>query len=121
MVSPVGGGRTSSAETKPRRARSSRRDGVILDKPSSVVVGPFDESFFEAISEDADCSEVATLEVLRKRSLKKSELRKNLRERRSKEAAKQNATRGNAHSSRRRYLKGGDREKPSTGGAARWK
>jgi len=106
MVSPDGGGRTSSAETKPRRARSSRRDGVILDKPSSVVVGPFDESFFGAISEDADCSEVATLEVLHKRSFKKSEPRKNLRESRSKEAAKQKAMRGNAHNSRRRYLKG---------------
>ena len=29
-------------ETKPRRARSSRRDGVIFDKPSTMVVGPFD-------------------------------------------------------------------------------
>ena len=33
---------TSSAEMKPRRAKSSRRDGVIFDKLSTVVVGPPD-------------------------------------------------------------------------------
>ena len=88
MVSPIGGGRTSSADTKPRRARSSRRDVVILDKPSSIVVGPFDESFFGAISEDATCSAVATLEVLRERSSTKNDFRENLHDGGSEEAVK---------------------------------
>ena len=53
-----------------------------------VVVGPFDWSFFGAISEDADCSEVATLQVLRKMN-SNNELKKNLREAKSEEAGKQ--------------------------------
>jgi hypothetical protein len=57
MVSPVGGAQTSSTEMKPRRARSLSRDGVIFDRPSTVVVGPFERSFFSAIPKDEENSE----------------------------------------------------------------
>ena len=65
-------------------------DGLTRRRCANIVRGDeaFDASFFGAISEDADYSEVATLEALHQRSLKKHELGKNLRERRRLEVGK---------------------------------
>jgi hypothetical protein len=60
-----------------------------LDKPSTVVVGPPDRFLFGAISEEAERSESATLEVQHQTGSKETAIRNNLREARSEEAGKQ--------------------------------